>query len=581
MHTTRVHRPLALLPLLLLPGCLFVWDGSGSLRRSRTDSARAAETGPSARMTAQARISPSTLLAHVEVLASDAYEGRLPGTRGEDLTVDYLVRQSKQIGLEPGTPDGSYVQQVPLLGFRTQATGSFRAKEREVALEIGKDAVALTRWQEGEAVVDASPIVFVGYGIEAPEYGWDDYKGLDVRGKTLVMLVNDPPVRDPNDATKLDASTFGGKPMTYYGRWTYKYEIAAKKGAAACVIVHQTEPASYPWSVVLSSWSKENFDLRSPVKGRDRAAIESWITLEKALELFGACGQDFRALERLAATREFRPVELGATASFRAKNTTREVLSRNVVAKLTGADAARRDELVVYTAHWDHLGRNESLTGDQIMNGAVDNATGCAGVLAIAEAFANGPRPPRSILFLWVTAEEQGLLGSRWYAENPLHPLEKTLANVNMDSLNPWGKTSDVVCIGHGQSTLDEVLADCARAQGRTVKPDPMPEKGGYYRSDHFEFAKAGVPGLYADGGEDVVGRPAGWGRGKIQDFTAKHYHQADDEVQIDWDLSGAAQDMELLHAVGARVASDAAWPAWKPTSEFKARREAMLRARP
>ncbi|MBK7876497.1 MAG: M28 family peptidase [Planctomycetes bacterium] len=568
MSRTIVCR--LVLAALFLPACVVVWDDSGRARR-------ADRAGTATRVSAPARISASAMLAHVEVLASDAFEGRLPGTRGEELTVDYLVRHAKQIGLEPGHPDGSFVQQVPLIGFRTQATGSFRANDRELALEIGKDAVALTRWQEDEVVVDAAPIVFVGYGVEAPEYGWDDFKGVDVRGKTVVMLINDPPVADSKDATQLDANVFGGKAMTYYGRWTYKYEIAAAKGAAACVIVHQTEPAAYPWSVVLSSWNKENFDLATESKGRDRAKIEAWITLEKAQELFTACGQDFRALERAAATREFRPVELGATASFRAKNTTRAVQSRNVVAKLTGSDPARKDELVVYTAHWDHLGKDEKLEGDQVKNGAVDNATGCAGVLAIAEAFAVGPRPPRSLLFLWVTAEEQGLLGSRWYATHPLYPLETTLANVNMDSLNTWGKTRDIVCVGMGQSTLDEVLAGAAAAQGRVVKPDPSPEKGGYYRSDHFEFAKVGVPSLYADGGEDVHGRPDGWGHDKAQDFVAKDYHQTSDEVKLDWDLSGAAQDMELLHAVGLRVATDATWPAWKSGSEFKARREAML----
>ncbi|MBI5364161.1 MAG: M28 family peptidase [Planctomycetes bacterium] len=573
----RTITPLHLVPFVVFStsACIFVWDGKGSARQRVERAELGAATAPSA------RISSSALLAHVQVLSSDEFEGRLPGTKGEDRSVDYLVRQAKQIGLEPGHPDGTFVQQVPLVGFRTQAVGSFRTKDRELALDLGKDAVALTRWQDVEAVVDAAPIVFVGYGVVAPEYGWDDYKGLDVKGKTVVMLINDPPVADAKDPSKLDVKVFGGKAMTYYGRWTYKYAIAAEKGAAACLIVHQTEPAAYPWSVVLSSWNKENFDLRSETKGHERAKIEAWITLEKAQELFTACGQDFRALEARAATREFHPVELGATASFRARNTTREVLSRNVVAKLTGSDPARTDEYVVYSAHWDHLGKDEKLQGDQVKNGAVDNATGCAGLLGIAEAFASGPRPPRSVLFLWVTAEEQGLLGSRWYAEHPLYPLEKTLANVNMDSLNTWGRTRDIVCVGVGQSTLDEVLTDCARAQGRSVKPDPSPEKGAYYRSDHFEFAKVGVPSLYADGGEDVIGRPEGWGHQKAEDFTAKDYHQVSDEVKLDWDLSGAAQDMELLLAVGARVAHDATWPAWKPASEFRARRESMLAQRP
>jgi len=529
-----------------------------------------------------ARVSPSTLLAHIEVLASDDFEGRLPGTRGEEKTVDYLVRQAKTIGLAPGNPDGSYVQLVPLVGFRTEATGKFTTPRGELPLTIGTDAVALTRWQGEDVAVTNAPIVFVGYGVVAPEYGWDDYKGLDVKGKTIVMLVNDPPVPDANDATKLDRAVFGGDAMTYYGRWTYKYEIAAEKGAAAAIIVHQTKPAAYPWSVVTSSWHKENFDIETADHGRSRAKIESWITVEKARELFSACGQDFAALETAAARRDFKPVELGATASFTAKNTSRRVESRNVVARIEGSDAVRKDEVVVYTAHWDHLGRDEHLTGDQIKNGAVDNASGCAGVLAIAEQFALAPvKPARSVVFLWVTAEEQGLLGSRWYAAHPLYPLDHTLANVNMDSLNVWGKTRDIVCVGYGQSTLDDVLAECAARQSRTVKPDPSPEKGAYYRSDHFEFAKVGVPALYADGGEDIDGRPAGWGHTKSEEFTSKDYHQVSDEPKLDWDLAGAAQDMELLHAVGWRVANDVEWPAWKQGSEFKARREAMMKARP
>jgi len=573
-----MQRPIAALALSLSAGsCIFVID-------AETDWSDESHPLVVTHSTPQADIRASAILAHTSVLASDEYEGRLPGTPGEDKTVDYLVRQCKQIGLEPGHPDGSFVQQVPLIGFRSKVRGSFATPRGELPLAFGQDTVALTRWQ-GEAVtVERSELVFVGYGVVAPEYGWDDYQGLDVRGKTLVMLVNDPPVKSaavpaqPGMA-QLDPAIFGGRAMTYYGRWTYKYEIAAEKGAAAVILVHQTEPAAYPWSVVLSSWSKENFDIATPERGRGRAKIEGWIAIEKAEALFQACGQDFRALEALAATRAFRPVPLGATASFQAENEAREIRSRNVVAKLTGSDALRAGEYVVYTAHWDHLGRNASLAGDQIFNGAVDNATGCAGLLSIAEAFALGPRPPRSLVFLWVTAEEQGLLGSRWYAEHPLYPLASTLADINMDSLSVFGKTRDVVCIGHGQSTLDDLLASCARTQGRVVTPDPTPEKGSYYRSDHFEFAKVGVPSLYADGGEDVVGRPAGWGRGKLDDFTARDYHQVSDHVGIDWDLAGAAQDMQLLHAVGWRLAHDARWPEWKPGSEFKARREAQLQS--
>jgi Zn-dependent M28 family amino/carboxypeptidase len=583
-----MSTPIRTLPALLcaslgasltacLPGCVFVYDSNGHLMHEHDGGA----TQVTVRTEETPRISPSTLLAHIQVLASDDFEGRLPGTRGEDRTVDYLVRQCKQIGLAGGNPDGSFVQPVPLIGFRSQSQAELQTPKGKVALTIGTDTVALTRWQGTDVSVSDSPVVFVGYGIVAPEYGWDDYKGVDVKGKTIVMLVNDPPVPDAKDASKLDPAVFGGTAMTYYGRWTYKYEIAAEKGAAAAVIVHQTERAGYPWTVVLSSWNKENFDLQSPDQGRSRPQIEAWITLEKAEELARACGQDFAAMEASAARRDFKPVELGARASFHAKNTTRELQSRNIVAKLEGADPARRGEYVIYTAHWDHLGRDSALTGDQIKNGAVDNASGCAGLLAIAEAYARAAQPPpRSILFTWVTGEEQGLLGSRWYATHPLYPLEKTLADINMDSLNTWGPTHDIVCIGLGQSTLDVTLSECAARQSRIVVPDPSPEKGAYYRSDHFEFAKVGVPALYADGGEEVLGKPAGWGHAKSEEFTAKDYHQVSDEPKLDWDLSGAALDMQLLYEVGRSVASAERWPEWKPNSEFKARREAQLGSR-
>lgn len=570
---------LALAFATLCTSCIFyVGDGGVRRRREPTPAASASLSTSSSAAICEGTVSASALLAHIGVLASDDFEGRLPGTKGEEKTVDYLVRQCRQIGLSPGNPDGTYVQEVPLVGFRTSASGAFKVGERELPLAIGTDTVALTRWIGADVEVASSPVVFVGYGVVAPEYGWDDYKGVDVRGKTIVMLINDPPVTEGADATKLDGRVFGGKAMTYYGRWTYKYEIAAEKGAAAAILVHQTEQAAYPWSVVLSSWNKENFDIAAEDHGRSRAKIESWITLEKAEELFQACKQDFRALEKLAATREFRPVELGASASFHARNESREVRSRNVVARIEGLSA---DEHVVYTAHWDHLGRDahaESEGKDGIKNGAVDNASGCAGMLEIARVLASrGEKPARSLLFLWVTAEEQGLLGSKWYATHPLWPLERTLANVNMDSLNVWGPTQDIVCVGFGQSTLDDELTHAAQRVGRRVKPDPSPEKGSYYRSDHFEFAKVGVPSLYADGGEEVIGRPEGWGHERGEEFTRHDYHQPSDEPKAEWDLSGAARDMELLAAIGWNVAQGSTWPAWKDGSEFKARREKQL----
>lgn len=566
-----MRRAVPALLALLLPACIIVVgrdDGHWDF---------AVDAGPPC-----AEIDGSRILDHIRVLASDEFEGRAPATPGEEKTVDYLVRQLQAFGLEPGNPDGTYTQAVPLVGMRARASGSFHvglAGEQEIPLHFGVDAVGLTRRFVPKVDVAGSEIVFVGYGVVAPEYGWDDTKGVDLSGKTIVMLVNDPPVPDPADPTQLDPSMFQGRAMTYYGRWTYKYEFAAQVGAAAALVVHQTGPAGYPWTVVQGSWGSENFEIDAPDGNAGRAAVEGWITLDKARELFAACGQDFEALEKAAATRDFRPVPLGATASFQVENEIRRVASRNVVAKLTGSDPDRSDELVVYSAHWDHLGRIDK-EGDSICNGAVDNASGSAGLLEIARSFRlQDEAPPRSVLFLWVTAEEKGLLGSRWYAAHPLYPLEKTLANVNMDSLNLWGRTSDIVCVGYGQSTLDDVLVRLAAEQGRTVVPDAEPEKGFYYRSDHFEFAKVGVPALYADGGISLIGRPPGWGLAKSAEYTANDYHKPSDEVRPEWDLSGAARDMQLLFRVGLEIAQADEWPRWKAGSEFQAVRAASLAA--
>jgi len=561
-----MRRTAPALLALLLPACLVVVESEGA------DWVVHEVHGPPC-----AEIDGERMLDHIRVLASDEFEGRGPATPGEEKTVDYLVGQLKAFGLEPGNPDGRFTQDVPLVGMRAKASGSFHAGGQEIPLRFGEDAVGMTRRFVPSLAVESSGIVFVGYGVVAPEYGWDDTKGADLKGKTIVMLVGDPPVADPADPAKLDASMFQGRAMTYYGRWTYKYEFAERVGAAAALVVHQTGPAGYPWSVVQSSWSDENFEIDSEDGNAGRAAVEGWITLEKARELFAACGQDFAALEKAAATKDFRPVPLGATASFRVENEMRRVASRNVVARITGSDPEQRDELVVYTAHWDHLGVTEG-EGDRIHNGAVDNASGCAGLLEIARKFKLAGEPPaRSILFLWVTAEEKGLLGSKWYAAHPLYPLEKTLANINMDSLNLWGPTSDIVCVGYGQSTLDDVLVRHASEQGRTVVPDAEPEKGLYYRSDHFSFAKVGVPALYADGGIAMIGKPPGWGLAKAAEYTAKDYHKPSDELRSEWNLQGAVRDMQLLFRVGREVAEAEEWPRWKDGSEFRAVREASL----
>ncbi|HYP01081.1 MAG TPA: M28 family metallopeptidase [Pyrinomonadaceae bacterium] len=524
-------------------------------------------------------IKADDIMAHTKALSSDEYEGRGPGTRGEELTVKYLTEQFQRLGLKPGNPDGTYVQKVPLVGFTGAARASFAAAGKTIDLKFPTDYVAVSRRFVPESKVENSDIVFVGYGVVAPEYGWDDYKGVDVRGKTILMLINDPAVPDAADPSKLDERMFKGNAMTYYGRWTYKYEIARDKGAAAAIIIHETGPAGYPYEVVSGSWSRENFDIQTPNKNMDRAAVEGWITLDRAKELLTASGQDFDALKKAAVTKDFKPVALNARANLEVKNTIREINSANVVAKLEGSDAALKNEYVVYSAHWDHLGRDEKLQGDQIFNGALDNASGTGAMLEIAEAFTKlNPAPKRSVLFLAVTAEEKGLLGAKYYAQNPLYPLNKTLANINMDGVNQWGRTKDITMVGDDNSTLIDLLREIAGAQGRTVKPDPEPEKGFYYRSDHFEFAKVGVPALYTDSGVDYVGKDPAYSKQKRDEYTEKDYHKVSDQIKPDWELSGAVEDAQLLTLIGHRVAQGDKFPEWKTGSEFKGERDKTMR---
>ncbi|NUQ12590.1 MAG: M28 family peptidase [Gemmatimonadaceae bacterium] len=530
---------------------------------------------------ALAAISADTMLASIRILSSDAFEGRAPGTAGEDSTVAWLVAQFDALGLAPGNPDGSYVQRVELVGYTGTSTAAARVGGRPFPLRPTQDYIAVSRHDRPEINVADTEIVFVGYGVVAPEFGWDDYKGVDVRGKTVLIMVGDPPIPDPANPAELDTSIFRGKAMTYYGRWTYKYEKASEMGAAAAIIIHQTGPAGYPWEVVTGSWGQENFDIPGAA-GASRVAIEGWITEARARALFAAAGRDFDEASRAAITKDFRPLTGMGSATWRVRNAVRRVQSRNVIARLEGSDSTLRDEYVVYTAHWDHSGRNPSLQGDQILNGALDNASGTAQLLEIAKAFERLPeRPRRSILFLAVTAEEAGLLGAKFYAKNPLYPLNRTVANINIDGVNQWGRTSDVVVVGLGNSTLDDVLDTVVTAAGRMIVPDPEPEKGFFYRSDHFEFAKEGVPALYPDAGVNYIGKPAGWGLQKRAEYTANDYHKPTDEIKPDWDLSGAVEDARMLFEVGYRVAQAAKWPEWKPGTEFKARREAMLAGPP
>ena len=509
-------------------------------------------------------VDTNAVLAHTKVLSSDEFEGRLPGTKGEELTVAYLVDQFKKAGLKPGNTDGTYVQKVPLVGITpTPAPLVFTKGSQQLTLKWKDDVVAWTKHVADVASIEKSELVFVGYGVVAPEYKWDDYKGVDVKGKTLVMLVNDPPGDD----------IFGGRAMTYYGRWTYKYEMGAMKGAAGVLIVHETGPAGYPFSVVQGK-TDEQFDLVTPDKNMSRAAIEGWITLGQTEKLFKLAGQDFDALKKAAGTREFKPVPLGVTASMTIHNTLRTIESQNVMAKIEGSDPVLKDEYVVYTGHWDHYGK----TAAGIFHGARDNASGTAALIEMGRAFLKtSPPPRRSILFISVTGEEQGLLGSQYYSVTPIYPLAKTVAEINIDELNVTGRTKDMTLVGFGASDLDDYASAAAAEQGRTVHGDAEPEKGYYYRSDHFNFAKMGVPALNPDEGIEFTNKSREFAQKVRDNWTENVYHTPKDVITPEWDLSGAAEDLKLLLAVGYRVAQAEKIPEWKAGNEFKAVREAQL----
>jgi len=528
---------------------------------------------------AEQTITADSLLSEIKTLSSDDFEGRKPGTSGEQKATAYMQQQFQQIGLRPGNPDGSWLQKVPLAGVTSKPKVDIGVKGRKLPL-TAKDYIALSLRYAPEIEVKNSDVVFVGYGVVAPEYGWDDYKDVDVKGKTILMLINDPQIPDPNDPAKLDDKMFKGRAMTYYGRWTYKYEIAAQKGAAAAIIIHETGPAGYPFEVVTDSWGGENFTIQRPDNNMSLVPVEGWITFDKARELCKMAGLDLARLKKAALKKDFKPVALnGATANFDIANTLRKIESHNVVAKIEGSDPAQKDQYIVYTAHWDHLGRDPALQGDQIYNGAADNASGSAGLLEIARAYSKlSPAPKRSILFLSVTAEEQGLLGAEYYAENPLYPLRYTLADINMDGLNTWGKTKDLTLIGLGNSTLDDTAAEVLASHGRTVRADPEPEKGFFYRSDHFEFAKQGVPAMDPDPGIDYIGKPDGYGKQKRDYYTEHDYHKPSDEVKPDWDLAGAVDDLRVFFEIGYKLSQTEQYPQWKSGSEFKARRDQMMK---
>jgi Zn-dependent M28 family amino/carboxypeptidase len=525
-------------------------------------------------------IDQNAIVERIKVLSSDEFEGRLPGTKGEELTVNYLVDESKKLGLQPGNPDGTYVQKVPLVGITGAEAKPFTVAKagQKKTFKWSEEVVAFTKRVTDNVSIDNSDMIFVGYGVTAPEYNWDDFKGVDVKGKTIVVLVNDPQVPDASDPSKLDPKVFNGQAMTYYGRWTYKYEKAAELGAAGVFIVHETGPAGYPYPVV-QGFLGERFSLVADDKNMSRPSLEGWFSLDTAKAIFKMAGHDFDALKKQALSRDFRPVPLGLDASMAVSNKMRTIDSQNVVAKLEGADAQMKNEYVIYSSHWDHLGIGEPVDGDRIYNGALDNASGTATLLEMARAFTQvQPKPRRSILFLFVTAEEQGLLGSEYYATHPLYPLEKTVANINMDGVNQWGRTSDITVIGMGASDLDDYLRDAAAAQNRTLVPDPESEKGFYYRSDHFNFAKVGVPALYTDSGVTFIGKDATYSKTKRDEYTNNDYHKPSDQIKPDWDLSGAVEDARLLFTVGYNVANADKFPEWKPGNEFKAVRDAMIK---
>jgi Zn-dependent M28 family amino/carboxypeptidase len=513
-------------------------------------------------------IDEATYRAHIARLASDEFEGRKPGTEAEKRTLDYLEAQFRELGLKPGN-GMSFLQEVPMVEITAapDAALKFATGDSVANLKFRDDMVIWTKHEKSGESMERSPMVFVGYGVTAKEFGWDDYAGVDMRGKTAVILVN-----DPGFATQ-DETLFRGRAMTYYGRWTYKFEEAARHGATAAIIVHQADPAGYGWDTVVNSWSTPQLDNATADGNAGRVAIEGWITEPAAQQLFAANGKSFADAVKRANTRGFRAEPLQGTASASVNNAIRHTKSHNVVAFLPGTK--RPDEYIVYMAHWDHLGRMPGCTGDCIFNGAVDNATGTSGVLTLARAFVNAkPKPARSIVFLSVTLEESGLLGSAWYVDHPLFPLAQTVAVFNMDAMHFGGPTRDVTVVNIGASQLENYLADAARAQDRVLTPEPTPEKGTFFRSDHFNFAKRGVPALYIKGGIDDREHGTAWRQKYLADFTAQKYHKVGDEYSPDADLRAGVEDLSLLYAVGAKIAAEKTFPNWNADSEFRAARD-------
>jgi Zn-dependent M28 family amino/carboxypeptidase len=514
-------------------------------------------------------ISVDTLKTVTKELSSDAYEGRAPTTPAEDRTVAYIIDRFKAAGLQPGN-HGSWFQDVPMVEITGEhvAPLTFTGGKTPVSLAYRTDMVAGTYRVVPRIDVTNSPVVFVGYGINAPEKGWNDYAGVDVKGKTVVILVN-----DPDWQTMTLDGPFGGRAMTYYGRWTYKYEEAARQGAAAAIIVHDTEPAAYPWAVVQSSWTGPQLELDEKGDHMDQSQVIGWIQKSAAERLFASAGRDFAALAAAARTKGFKAVPLDVALSTSFDNRIKRQASKNVIGVMPGTAAP--DDYVLYTAHWDHLGRCDAVDGDDICNGALDNASGVAGLVAIAEAQAKAGPAKRSMAFMAVTAEESGLLGSRYYAEHPVYPLAHTVGGVNMDVLNANGPAKDFVLTGAGKSEIEDLVKPFVLAEGRTIGTEEHPEAGGYYRSDHFSFAKLGVPMLDGGSGSDLVKGGKAAGEAASRDYVAHRYHKPQDEYNPNWDWSGAVADLNIYYGLGRKLADDTAlWPNWYKSAEFRAIRD-------
>lgn len=573
-HPIRYAALAAALSGLLLAGCDKPAEAPPAAQ-APAPAPVAATTPATPAYTFGPEISAEDFAQHVKTLASDEFEGRAPGSKGEQLTVDYLKQQFERLGLKPGNGD-SYFQTVPMVQTTVDVPAtavklSIGGAERP--LKFGEEMVIGTRTGQAEVVVADSDLVFVGYGVNAPENHWNDYAGVDVKGKTVVMLINDPGFHAG------DESLFGGKRMTYYGRWTYKFEEAARQGAAAALIIHDTDGAAYGWDVVKNGWSGAQFDLPAADDPEVRIPVQGWVTGEMAQSMFESAGLKLDELRAAAGKPGFKAVAMNGKFSAKVESAIVNAQSRNVLALLPGSE--RPEEAIIYMGHWDHLGKHEG-EGDQIFNGAIDNATGVAGILEIAEQFVTqNPPPARSVLFMAVTLEESGLLGSKYYVAHPVFPLANTVGVINLDAMTVVGQTRDLVVNGFGASELEDILAPLAEKQGRVLHAEDGVEKGIYYRSDHFNFAKAGVPALYAKSGLDQVQGGEEQGKKIADDYGNNRYHKVTDQFDPNWDLAGVMQDLQALYGVGRELAAGNAWPNWYAGNEFKANRDKMMAAKP